>query len=627
MSGNQHRIHHSIPSILNAYERPLVIVLIFLEHFHKEDEYFLEQFPELATPDIFLLLKEEGLAIEYKNKITQIHPLLGFQLKKELGIFSKRKNHTKLFQDFYQIYTEKAKNSYQKLKIEDHQQKQELLKLIALDFANYQWLSIEGTSRSPDFIHLFKILTTYLFQLSKQNEVIHYCHEICMLLPDMENDMASPEIRLAFLKIKNFLAHALHNSGKHQEAVAIYKKGITWYKQWKLDQFELQELGRMYQNLGIIYRFLKDFKVSELFLEKALVIYKNIGDGESEVAIMLNHGNLLLEQNQFNKAIDIYNKIEAHFNELDRIYTLAEIYQNKGLAYRKLKAFSQAEENYRLALEVYENFEDKKGEAQIYQNIGVLKWDAKQYTFAIEYYKKALDIYIPLNSLLQQGRVYQNLGVVYKAQGNFEDSFSYYKKALNIFNHLDERLTSARVLFNIGVVKWKSGQLKESEQYFLKAKVIFEYFNDLNQLGNIFLNLGVLYKSLNNNEESRNSYLKALTMLKKTENFTSATQASINLGILAAGSDDITESNKHFREGLILAKLANDSYRAAIICKNLAKNLIQLNKLQEASMFIKTAHKALESFPSSKHHSEVIQLAGELFYVLKDKELQVISQG
>jgi len=583
-----------------------------------KDDFLKESYPTIFDAQMLNKLRVSGLCTTKKNTVIQIHPLLSFQLKKQLNT---KGTMVSIQQKYHHIFLNKAAILQPKLQIQDKKEMPLLMAKIQLDLANYYWVGLKTALILPSFIEIFNTITDYWIYYAQYEQVIHYAQKIVLQFEKIDKNELEPAHQLAYLKVQEIKGYALYSLGKHKKAETIYVAILKAYNHWKLKDKNELVLGRIYQNLGIIYRILKDHNKAKAYLKEALQIFHKYGETASEASVMQNYGNLLLTLNQFSEALEIYQDALPIFEKIGESYSQAEIHQNMGLVYRKLKQFDASNQYYQKALTGYIQFKDIKGQAQIYQNLGVLNWDKRLFRQAIDYYKMALNIYIPLNAYHQQGKIYQNLGVAYRNLNELVDSLTYYEKAAAIYLKINDQHTYGRVRFNMGVVKWRQQLYLESEQHLKAALSIFETFNDNNQVGNVYLNLGVLYNSWGKETESQTFSQNAISILKENKNYAHASRAALNIGAKLGSQNKPKASNDFFKEGLAIAKLANDTFTAGIICKNMAKNFVQLGQPETAISYIKVARKALSTYPKNKHQSEIKELAEQLYTLTKDETL------
>ncbi|MGB7440271.1 MAG: CHAT domain-containing protein [Coleofasciculaceae cyanobacterium] len=140
------------------------------------------------------------------------------------------------------------------------------------------------------------------------------------------------------------------NRGQFREALQIFQEALVIVR--KIG--ELQDEGKILNNLGVIYRRLGEYSEALTAYQSALVIYRKLG------------------------------------NRLDEGVTLSNI----GLIYERLGQYYQALTYYQQALAIHEKFNNRSAEGVTLRNIGTVYYRLGQHDKALEFYKQASDICI-----------------------------------------------------------------------------------------------------------------------------------------------------------------------------------------------------------------------------------------
>jgi superkiller protein 3 len=150
---------------------------------------------------------------------------------------------------------------------------------------------------------------------------------------------------------------------------------------------------------------------------KSIEVEQEGGKGPTvtlEVIDHFNSGVLFLNQREFSKAIQAYQKVI----ELDPSFV--EAYNNLGIAYQMIGEIDKAFEAYERTTKINPNYE--KG----YNNLGTLFFLEGRYAEALETFQKALAI----NSNNIESHI--NLGILFKKKGQLEKAIECYHTALTI---------------------------------------------------------------------------------------------------------------------------------------------------------------------------------------------------
>ena len=190
----------------------------------------------------------------------------------------------------------------------------------------------------------------------------------------------------------------LHQQGQLTDAQLVYEKIL---------QTQPQHFDALHY-LGVIaYQTGNHLTAIEL-MNKAIQLKQTIP------YIYSNHGNALVELEQYEAALASYDKAIA----LKPDY--AEAYNHRGNALRKLKHYETALENYDKAITLKPNY------TEAYSNRGNVLRELKHYQAAIENYNKAIAL------KPDYAEVYSNRGEIYSELKQFETALENYNIAITL---------------------------------------------------------------------------------------------------------------------------------------------------------------------------------------------------
>ena len=220
-------------------------------------------------------------------------------------------------------------------------------------------------------------------------------------------------------------------------------------------------------------------------------------------------------------------------------FGLATAYTNNGNASIILGKYADALSNFkkaqsRFGLLVQQNPRDKRvkdGLARSFASSGVVYSEQSNYYMALENYRQALQLYQEIGEQVSVSKALNNIGIVYKSQLNYPKALEYLKKAYTIQVALSEQ-NAAVTLTNIGVINFETGHPKEAIVYYAKAKKLFEKSD--NKRGFALLNnyLGDYYKKQNSLTLAADHYQQSLDLYEELQNKFGASLALYNIGKL-----------------------------------------------------------------------------------------------
>ncbi|MCB9210894.1 MAG: tetratricopeptide repeat protein [Ignavibacteriales bacterium] len=188
---------------------------------------------------------------------------------------------------------------------------------------------------------------------------------------------------------------------------------------------------------------------------------------------------------------------------------------NKGEALRNKGSFEEALKQHKLALEIFLELNDLKGEAKTESNIGIIYFNLSDFSQSFKHFDNSLDIYKILKN--QDGilNVYGYIGVVFSNFKQHDKAIEYFEKALQIAKDLKKSSKIATQLNNLGLTFVEMKEYTKAISYYEKALEEFkkgnEDFNYSITLGNI----GIPYMELKNYSMARKSFEESLALAVK----------------------------------------------------------------------------------------------------------------
>jgi tetratricopeptide (TPR) repeat protein len=234
---------------------------------------------------------------------------------------------------------------------------------------------------------------------------------------------------------------------------------------------------------------------------EALFTIKSLDDKQKKqhsARILHQLGYVAQEQREFEKAEDYYKQALEIYNEFNERYELADSLGQLGLLKQTQREFEKAEGYFQQALEIHIEFHDLYSQAKTFHNLGTVAQEQREFEKAEDYYKQALEIKIKFNDRYLQASTLHQLGSVAEAQLELEKADDYYKQALEIYIEFNDRYSQASSLGQLGLLKQEQTKFVEAQSYLLQALEIFRDFNDEYSLILVFSNLRNLWKKSGN---------------------------------------------------------------------------------------------------------------------------------
>ena len=252
----------------------------------------------------------------------------------------------KLFQD-EQNRSEHIQNAF----LNYHEQKSQILckhfeiksdeattivKYIAIDWSNLLYAIQLGIQLKQDIIHTYQLMSEYWSYHHQHQTSIDYSLQL------LEKYSKCAELfPKTYLKIVELLGHTYYTLSNYEQALTYYHQALSYYQKHQSSISDLQTLGRIYQNLGIIARQFKRYSASFQYIDKAIEIFQSEKSQGALASIYQTKATTYLILNQYDQSIQYFLLAEELFTNLDDKGSLDMIYHNLGVIYRNLRQYDK----------------------------------------------------------------------------------------------------------------------------------------------------------------------------------------------------------------------------------------------------------------------------------------------
>lgn len=332
----------------------------------------------------------------------------------------------------------------------------------------------------------------------------------------------------------------------------------------------LQNEAALWLNKGGIYqeRAINNF-------DRALAIYREIGDQAGVINILINQSTLLMTEPEkarqlLEEALDLANTLT-----FPDPYLEGTIYFNMGLAYRRQTALDKAEESYRIAYQKFEQAADLLGMAELLVNQAQVDWDrgdkelARQNLQASEAYLSNIDLEGELTNPRKVAQIRTFQGDIYDSLGESGISESYYQAAVDIYKKHPDPMKEVNTQINYGTLLIRLGRAEEAMSLLKRAQEIIEsnsQTRDSDQMGVLYVNFGKISQDNGDLDQAFEYYQKAEAIFAETEDL-------LRQAIVIENQGTIKGFQKKDAEALALFQKAGEIYRSLGNMDQLVQNL------------------------------------------------------
>ncbi|MGC4041357.1 MAG: tetratricopeptide repeat protein [Flavobacterium sp.] len=293
--------------------------------------------------------------------------------------------------------------------------------------------------------------------------------------------------------IKNNLARAYGSIGIVFSEQSSYAKALQ-YELKALKIYEanknLEKCARLYNNIGIVYKAQDDdFKALNYFV-KCLKIQEKTGD-ETVGITTTNIGNIYLNQKNFPKALEYYNRAQQLFAKYPNPRGLGELYNNLGLYHKASNNSAEALKTFDKAITAFSSIEDKFGISDTYFYMGEIYFEQGKLEESLDATNKSLALARELGIVEQVQNAEKRLSEIYEKQNNPAESlkhFKLYSIAKDSVANAENIRSSVRAEMNFEFDKKDALQKKEQE----KRELVYSELSKRHQQQIFFVILFIL---------------------------------------------------------------------------------------------------------------------------------------
>lgn len=275
------------------------------------------------------------------------------------------------------------------------------------------------------------------------------------------------------------------------------------------------ETAHIYHNLGWVYNDLGRLDQAQMYFEKALVLWQELGDREKECAILNSLGAVYRDlgqkeqgQKSLLKALDLSRELGNRREESRALTNLAIIYNDFG---KKEQARAYCEQ----ALAIYSDLVDLWGEGWAQNILGGIYADLGQTERARDYLTRSLQIRRQLGNRLGVGRTLNNLSRVYIMLGQSGQALKCCEEALSVARDIGDYMGEGKAYSNFSLIYVALGKGEQSRKYAELALHILREVRDRGKEGWTLYNRGQAYTLLAKKGDAFKSYKEALVIFQE----------------------------------------------------------------------------------------------------------------
>ena len=235
-------------------------------------------------------------------------------------------------------------------------------------------------------------------------------------------------------------------------------------------------------------------------------------------------GDLYSKSGNYEKAFEFVNKTinssEQLISSASKIISVSAI-KIKANAYSRIGSYSndkgeygKANENFLVALKLYEQVKYERGKAIVHNNMALNYLNSGDYPKALKHNLIALEIRERIKEKAGISTSFQHIATVYLEQKEYKKAEEYYSRALKMKKELKDKKGIANALTGLGSIYNHTGILEKALKMHEEALKIREELKDEKGIADCSVYIGNIYMNMNKYNEALQLYLKVLKVYR-----------------------------------------------------------------------------------------------------------------
>jgi tetratricopeptide (TPR) repeat protein len=218
-------------------------------------------------------------------------------------------------------------------------------------------------------------------------------------------------------------------------------------------------------DLGIITFYLGRFEEASGHFRESMEINSLLNKPMKVIDALCNIGNTLSAQGQHARAIEYWTNALRKSDEYGTLMQQAQLYNNIGIAYFRLKDFSRAREQYLAAHDLALRTASMNHQAFTLTNLGKLAFADGAYEQALTHWTEALALYTRMDDAQGLGETLLQLAEVHVVLGNPDLAGTELDRTMRLINERHLGSFTARAHYLQGLMNLYLGRYTEALEH------------------------------------------------------------------------------------------------------------------------------------------------------------------
>ncbi|NEU74237.1 tetratricopeptide repeat protein [Hassallia byssoidea VB512170] len=412
---------------------------------------------------------------------------------------------------------------------------------------------------------------------------------------------------------------------------------------------------------------------------QALLIWRKIGDRNSEATTLLSIGTLYYTLSQNQKALEYYNQalvirreLKDRFGEAVMLSSLAGAYSNLGDKQKALQYYNQAVSlfqaekkldfaaialigtggvyfslgetqkaisAYNQALEIQRTTKDTAAQARTLNAIALVYTTLGESQKALPILNQALEIQRSRKDINGQAETYNRIGLLYLSLGENQQALDSLNQALKLQQQAQFNLTGSALVFNlsqqaqiiIGIAAtYRSlGDYPKAISYFNSARILLQKAGNRYGEAEVFAQVSLLYDELGDKQKALESLNQALVLQRANSDKARVAFTLGSIGDIYQSFGDYQKALDTYNQALTLQRQVQDRSGEGKSLKSIAQVYSYLGDYQLSTDTYAQALEIFKKIGDRSSEAQILDNIGTVYRIAEDypKSLEYYNQA
>ena len=326
-----------------------------------------------------------------------------------------------------------------------------------------------------------------------------------------------------------------------------------------------------------------DAEKAQALYEKALPLYREIGDRAGEAQCLLSLGNCAARRRQtplalerFEAARKLYQEINDFGGQALALWTTGSVYQDSGQAGRAMPCFEQS-------AALFARANDPKRQAKALVSLSRAYLEQRDAANGLKYLEQARPLSEAAGDRDTETVILFNLAGIYAYQNDYHKAIAAYQQVLPLLEADGNKGRIASCCNNLGLLTWRVGDFLKSLEYLTRAVALAQDAGDSAALATAQDHLAADYAYLGQQDAALEWELKSLQASEASGSLRLKADAYINLARIYGQMSRRPDEGRAAERALALYRQADDEQGAAFALHALATNRLAVGDREMAA--------------------------------------------